>query len=251
MLIFNNELHYKRLIENGFEKYPNKRDLVILCQEWLKEGYSKKELKSKMESFCQQWNSQFNYAKTEGLLLKVLMAVDKLENEPPKFVFNTNIVVFESEINKIKELKDKNLQKIAFIMVCLAKWKNSNFIYLNYDSTIKLKDIFDYAGIKATGKKQLELLHKLNLNNFVDCQLRPLGKFIIDCITNDGDVALSFKINEEMIQNWIDLVCPHCERCGKGFEKNSNKQKYCKECAKIVKNEQTLQIMREKRKNKC
>lgn len=225
---------------NGFEKYPNKRDLIILCQQWLKDGFEKNELKEKMLEFCCEWNSQFNYAKNENLLLGVLKKIENLENETPVFRFSTNIVFFKGEIDKIKELNNKNLQKIAFVMVALAKWRNANFIYLNSESTIKLKDVFKYAEIKATGIQQERALHELNSCGFTDVQLKPILKYIMPAILFDGEIALSFEIDDNMIKHWVKIAYPHCERCGCEIIKQSNKQKYCKECAKIVLKEQKL-----------
>ncbi|MCK9576898.1 MAG: hypothetical protein M0R51_13425 [Clostridia bacterium] len=240
MLIFNNKTQYDNLMANGFEKYPNKRDLIILCQQWIGNGTPKKDLKDNMADFCYKWNSQFNSAKSESLFLNVLKTLDNVEKSPPQFQFATNIVVFQSEVDRILELKDKNLQKIAFIIICLAKWRNANFIYLNSESTIKLKDIFNFAGIKSTGKEQNLMLYKLNSCGFTNVQLKPLLKYIIPSIITEGDIALNFEIDENMIKHWIKLAYPHCERCGCEIIKQSNKQKYCKECAKIVLKEQKL-----------
>jgi len=240
MLIFNEKTQYYNLIENGFEKYPNKRDLIILCNQWLKNGIEKDNLKKRMVEFCCECNSQFNYAKNEKLLLDVLKNIENIGNEISAFEFSTNIVFFKSEIDKIKELKSKNLQKIAFIMICLAKWRNANFIYLNSESTIKLKDIFKFAGIKATGIEQERTLYELNSCGFTDVQLKPILKYIIPAILFEGEIILNFEIDENMISHWIKFAYPHCERCGCEIIKQSNKQKYCKECAKLILKEQKL-----------
>lgn len=240
MLIFNEKTQYDNLIENGFEKYPNKRDLIILCKQWLKDGEDKINLKNQMVDFCIKWNSQFNYVKNENLLLGVIKKIENIENETNVFQFSTNIVLFDEEIERIKKLENKKLQKIAFVMICLAKWRNANFIYLNSESTIKLKDVFKYAGIKATGIEQELTLNELNSCGFTDIQLRPILKYIIPSIIFEGEIALSFEINENMISNWIKIAYPHCKRCGCEIIKRSNKQKYCKECAKIVLKEQKL-----------
>lgn len=237
MLIFNKQKHYEKLMSEGFEKYPNKRDLLILCDIWMQKGISLSSLKDNIIDFCLKWNSEFNYAKNENLILSVIKEISKDKSEK-SFEFNTTIVFYESEINKIKEIKDKNLQKILFIMISLAKWRNANYIYLNSGSSIKLKDIFNLARLKFTGKQQKMALYQLNSAGYTDVQLKPLLKLFIPCIEQEGNEKLSFIISDDMIDEWLDITLPHCERCGKPFEKKSNKQKYCKECAKIVKNEQ-------------
>ena len=238
MLIFNEDTHYNHLMEYGFEKYPNKRDLVILCEHWLASGLAFEDLKDNIIDFCSKWNNQFNEAKNENLILSVIKQVKKNQENGKPFEYNKNIVFYRQELDTVLDIKDKNMQKVLFVIISLSKWRNANYIYLNSASSIKLKDIFTFAGIKATKKEQMMLFHELNENGYTDVQLKPLLKLLIPCIVNNGKFALSFTITENMVNELLNLILPHCERCGKPFEKQSNKQKYCKECARIVKNEQ-------------
>lgn len=238
MLIFNEDAHYNHLMECGFEKYPNKRDLVILCEHWLANRLPLESLKDNIIDFCTKWNNQFNEAKNENLILSVIKQVKKNQENGKPFEYNKNIIFYKQELDTILCIKDRKMQKVLFIIISLAKWRNANYIYLNSASSIKLKDIFTLADVKATKKEQMMLLHELNENGFTDVQLKPLLKLLIPCIVNDGEIALSFVISENMIVELLNLILLHCERCGKPFEKQSNKQKYCKECARIVKNEQ-------------
>lgn len=242
MLIFDENKQYQNLIENGFEKYPNKRDLIILCNHWINEdGCEMSDLRNNIVKFCTKWNNQFNEAKSENLILKVLDAVEKQQNGLVPFVYNKEIIFTNNEAQTIIELKDKKLQKIAFVILCLAKWRNANYIYVNSESSIKLKDIFDFAQVKATGKEKATMLHILNEMGFIDVQLKPILKLFIPCIQNDiqdDSVLKKFTISDDMINEWLDIVCPHCERCGKFFEKTGNNNKFCAECSREVRREQ-------------
>lgn len=238
MLIFDKDKHYEKLMAHGFEKYPNKRDLIILCEHWLKIGVAFDSLKCSIVDFCSKWNSQFNEAKNENLILSIIEQVKKNANNSNAFECNKNIIFYKQELDVVLRIKNRDMQKVLFIIIALAKWRNANYIYLNSESSIKLKNIFTLANIKATKKEQMMLLHELNENGFTDVQLKPLLKLFIPCIINDGEISLSFVISENMIVELLNLILPHCERCGSPFEKQSNKQKYCKACARIVKNEQ-------------
>lgn len=244
MLVFDNKKHYDKLIAEGFEKYPNKRDLMVLCQEWFNQGIDTREkLLNEMIAFCKKWNCEFNSAKNENLLYDVLNSFEKSQKNPPSFEFNKNIIIYKNEINRLLSIEDKNYQKIGFIMICLAKWRNVNFVYLNSGSSISLKIIYELAGIKATSKEQKTALFYLNITGFLDVQLKPLLKCFIPCIEETGDIAMQFDIDDNMIYNWNYLVMPHCARCDNPFVKRCNKQKYCPECAKIIKNEQNKSYM--------
>ena len=231
MLIFNEYEQYNKLMNNGFEKYPNKRDLLILCKEWSRQGTDESQLIHDMIVFCKKWNSEFNSAKSEMLLMDTLKALKKQKENPPKFEFNKNIKIYKEEVDEIYNIKDKKLQKIAFVMVCLSKWRNANYIYLNSKSSISPKIICDLAGVKITAKQQKQYLHILNDIGFINVQLKPLLKCFIPCIKETPNIILNFEINDNMIFQWNNLVNPKCEMCGMPFDRITNNQKYCKSCA--------------------
>lgn len=247
MLVFDEKEHYSKLMQHGFEKYPNKRDLVILCREWAASGLEANVLKENLVDFCVKFNPQFNYAKMETVILKVVNQVMQELKKPPIFNFNKNIVLYTKEVNDILAINNKNLQKLAFILTCLAKWRNANYVYLNSLSSIKLREVFQFAKIKATAKEQYQYLHELNSIGFLDVQLKPLLKFFIKSIVNDGQKKLQFKISSNMIDNWLEITCPKCERCGAPFERITNNQKYCRLCAKKIKSERELDRIRRKK----
>ena len=246
MLVFDDNKQYCNLIKNGFARYPNKRDLRILCRKWLQDGVQHNKLEQKIVNFCQNFNSQFNYAQNQVLIMDILSEFKDTSDYSNPFALNSNIIIFESEINEIKLLKDTNLEKIFFTILCLAKWRKTNYIYLNSGSSIKLKDIFDLAGISCTKKEQQMYLHRLNSVGAIDTQLKPLLKIMVPCLAQEGNIALEFEICDDLINQWLDITYPHCERCSKAFERITNNQKFCKECAKQIKREKDLQRWHEK-----
>ena len=248
MLIFDNDKQFCNLMENGFEKYPNKRDLTILCEKWLADGTDFCKIMQKMTDFCKKFNSQFNYAKSENLFLRVLDDLKKKETEGAVFKFQKNIKIYRNEIEKISQLPTLKMQKVAFVMVSLAKWRNVNFLYFNSLNSLKLKDVFMLAGVKCTGKEQNLYLYELGKVGFCEMQMRPLLKCVYPCVVSEGEVVIEYAINDNLIENWENYALPHCARCGKPFERHSNSQKYCKNCAKIVKNEQNRAYLGQKGK---
>lgn len=248
MLIFDNDKHFCNLLENGFEKYPNRRDLVILCKGWLDNGAKFEELKKKMVDFCKKFNPQFNYAKSEALILRVLDTIREQETNGIPFVFQKNIKIYRSEMEKISQLPNFKMQKVAFVMISLAKWRNVNFLYFNSLNSLKLKDVFSLAGVKGTGKEQNLYLYELSKRGFCEVQMRPLLKCLYPCVVSDGEIGIEFEISEDLVRNWENYALPHCTECGNPFEKRSNSQKYCKNCAKKVKNEQNRGYLLQKGK---
>lgn len=236
MIIFNERQHFENLIENGFEKYPNKRDLTIIGKYWLNDGISIDEIKVKLVEFCKLHNEKFNYAKSENMILSV---VENLRTgNIPEIIKDKVVELNTNEINEIKKIKDLDTQVVAFVILCLAKWNKTDYIYLNTSSLIKVSDIFALSNLKLTKEKQYKLLHELNNINFIDIQIKPFLKCIVPVLTTDyenNDIELKVNVNEELYQSWLNYVLPNCLSCGKGFIKMANSQKYCKECALKIK----------------
>ena len=235
MIIFSEDEHYNNLMQNGFEKYPNKRDLIILCKRWLDTGYTIAELKGKIIEYCKMFYSEFSPVKSENLINSVITTLES--GELPNYFNSAEIILYSSEIERIKRIPDKDSQKIAFIILCLAKWNNSTCIYLNTKSLIKISDIFNLSQLKCTKKIQYNILKSLSDNQFIDIKMKPLLMCEIPILKNEssGD-SIKVVMNDNIIQVWYDLIYPHCCMCGKGFEKKSNSQKYCKKCAIQIKN---------------
>lgn len=245
MLIFDEKQHFENLGKNGFEKYPNKRDLTCLCSGWISQGAQIKDLKFLMSNFCKQWNIKFNYAKNENLLLSVVDSFKNNENNKIRAHINNRILIYNSEIEIIKQLSGKKNQKVAFAILCLAKWRNSNYIYLNDSSSIHLKDVFSLVGLKDTNKNMNLILHSLNEQGFLDVQLKPIMKCFIPCIVKEGEKFLDFEISEENVKkNLLEIIGCKCEYCGNLFERIKNNQKYCAECGKKMNIIKTLERRR-------
>lgn len=243
MIIFDESVQYDNLIKNGFEKYPNKRDLTILGKKWMLDGATFDEILDKMIVFCKQFNSQFCYAKNENLFLNVIKSLKDIQNGIKSYEFNKKIEFCGEEIEKIKGIPEKNIQKVLFVIACLAKWRKANFIYLNSGSSIKVSDIFNFAHIKSSKRERYKILYELNKRGYIDVALKPLLKVWVPVICEnieDKQPQISFTINDDMINEWLKLVNPLCERCHKPFEKKNNKQKYCKDCANVIHKEQKL-----------
>lgn len=231
MIIFNQHEQYENLIKNGFEKYPNFRDLMILAKEWkFVENMEPKDIKTRLIGFCNSKVDNFDEAKSQELIKNVIEKLKKTQNYtelPLKLVF------FKGELDQILQVVNKEWRKIIFIFCCLCKLKRSNGIYLNSSNTIKLSDIFDLCGIKKTKKAQEHTLFELNKAGYLDVSLKPLLKYTPFCLLEDGEVDFEVEPSPNLIlelQKRDNPTYLTCEKCGKSFLKTSNRAKYCKEC---------------------
>jgi hypothetical protein len=231
MLIFNEKDQYKNLLDNGFKKFINIRDLSILAREWYRQGYDKEHIKNKVIAFCKSKNKDFNEIKYQD---KIIKALENLDRD----IFPIKIIKFSlNELNNIKKIKDINAQKVLFVLYCLAKWRDKNWLYINCESKTEIKEIFLLANLNLNKKIKLDILNKLYKYNYINILLRPLLKCEINNFDNEiNEPILEFEINNDMIlyyDKWIGKKIITCMRCGKLTRVKSNRQKYCDNCSKI------------------
>lgn len=253
MIVFSQCEQYQNLIKNGFEKWPNARDLMIIAKEWYfmqKKGYS--EISRDLWSFCAEKSPLVDEKITKNLIKKCVEKLKKCQNYtelPEKIVF------FEEECEKISQIKNKEWQKIIFILCCLSKLKRDDGLYLNSSNTIKISDIFELANIKIPIKNQEIYFHNLKNENLLKVDLKPLLKIHPFCLLKEGKEKISLCPSEKMLEylyTFNGTPTFQCCLCGETALKTNNRAKYCKSCAEKVhqqkKNESTRR-MRTLRKN--
>lgn len=242
MIILNYEEHYENLIKNGFAKFTNHRDMLILAYEWKKQGFKKGCIKDMLIDFCEKWDKNFCEAKIESKINLILAEIDKPQRKIP-----TEVCFSRSEIDFIISIANYELQKVLFVIMTIAKLRKTNYIYINSSSNIKLKDIFELAQVNISTKKQELVFHELIQRKAIELNFSL--KCEILCLEQNGSVAVAFAPRVGFIQN-CDIVLGKvivCQRCGVLVAKTNNKIKYCSECKRVIQREQQSEFMRKKR----
>lgn len=247
MAIINIVEHYNELLKNGFKKGVNSRDMNIIARELYQNGKSKDEIREYIIKFCRKWNKQFNYAKWES---KINTVINNLDIPYENKIANT-ICFTLNELEQIEDLPTFDLQKIMFIMLCLAKIYRTDYIYLNSKSKVTLREIYELAKVnKPLGQQDL-VLYEFVQQGAINIKLKPLLKCYLLFLDTDKEKRkrIEFKPNSEMIleyYRYLGTKVVQCEMCGKSIIKTNNKVKYCKECARKAKSQKTVKA----RKNK-
>lgn len=165
-----------------------------------------------------------------------------------------NIPVTEHELSRIRLLKGRPLQRLAFTLLCLARYRllilKSNNGWIQYP----YKDIFRLANITATIQEQCSMikelisLHYLRMNNIVDNL--SLQILYLDTL---GASPVRLKITEFSNLGYeYMLYCgePYirCQRCNCLSKKTSYNNLYCKNCRPDIEKERSRLSMQKKRK---
>lgn len=177
---------------------------------------------------------------------KAFKAVRGLMYEPAK-----EITIYKEELDVIQGQLDYDLQKLMFILLCLCKFennKNKNYLYFKTNGNISLTKILQCAKVKAINrKKKIKNFVPLSMQGYIDT---INGELQILYYRDNGTPIMKFVPYNDMIYEYRSYIgdrVVRCAECGKWIYKRGNKTKYCSSCAKVVKNRQTAEIVKERR----
>lgn len=239
-MILNYKEQYEKLIANGFDKYPNRRDLSILAHKWKQEGNDIETINKKLVDFCKKF-SNVSISVCETYIKEVIEKLDTyLRTLKEKIEFT------QKELEVIKAYKNSDIEKVLFILMCY--YKINNKFYLCANSNISIKEIFEIAKVKATKEKQLSILHELYTNGEMHITLKPLLSVSVIQYPQSEKV-LEVPVGYDMVSYYLLFTKEYirCKNCGCIIKKTSNNIKYCNKCRKTIKHNQQIDSMRKKR----
>ena len=148
------------------------------------------------------------------------------------------VVITQSEMQKINSLNDIRKEKIAFVLLAVAKYYNNVSPDNNNRLYISTSDLFKLARVSIPCKERASYLHFayeegiLTEHMFVGTNLK-----IVAFASNDEDVAMTLGEDDykELAYTYLNYKnggYKRCKHCGRLFKmhKNSPARLYCKEC---------------------
>lgn len=252
MLIFNEQTHFERLTQNGFpDKRINRRDMSILAKGWARMGCDAESIVSQLQEFCRVWCKNINPAKYAAMIEDT--AREAVENS--SVVREPTLISFSrQEMQSVVEVENSDAQRLYFILACIKKFYQRDFIYLNAQSSIQLSELCKLAKVKTAKKNQDYLLFELVQSGHLELSEEHILKFELPKVSLDtaDDAVLTFEATDTMIEffeRWYKANYTHCARCKKLIRKGGNKTKYCPECAKKAAAEQRAEYAKRVRQN--
>lgn len=231
MIILNYEEWYNGILKNGFGKFPNQRDMQIVCSIEKENGKSEDEIVSMLSDMCKK-NVELSSFR---MILKKIMKVSR-ETKKDLRELKKEIVFTKNEINCIKSLEIYEEQKFLYILMAICKTYSTDSLFLNSTSPVKLKEVLSLAHINLSVRKGEDMLHTLFGRGFIS--VLPNLKYTIRCFDYEtDDIAFSVVPSSKMIESFEVYLGKGiwCKSCGCYVKKRSNNTKYCSECAKKAK----------------
>ena len=149
------------------------------------------------------------------------------------------VVITKSEIDKIYSLNDIRKEKIAFVLLAVAKYYNNVSRDNNNRLYMSTSELFKLARVAIPCKERASYLHFaysdgiLTEHMFVGTNLK-----LVSFVSDDTDVVMTLGEDDykELAYTYLNYKSggyKRCKKCGRLFKmhKNAPGRLYCKECA--------------------
>lgn len=202
--------------------------LTRVAKYYLDSDYSKKDAKRATEQFLLQCEPTASLPKWENTLefaINRALKYDAIQIE--------GISITAPEMEKIDALEGKQIKRLAFTLLCLAKYWNA--VNPNCDSWVNNKDgdIMRMANVKTSIKRQSLMYHTLNELGMIQFSRRVDNTNVRVCFVEDGDTVLTVTDFRNLGYQYLKYHGEpyfECQNCGLTIKLNSNSQKYCRPC---------------------
>ena len=236
---------------NGEMESKPMTTLRILTKYYFGNGDSKEVIEDKLNKYMKVNYKSYSPSKWKDLINQLVKSVEKYKTYKMIDVDEVNIT--ENEWFSITSLNNKQLEKLAFILLVyckINKIKNPTF-----DNKINntFSDIFRECGFRTTNETKL-LLNSLYKLNYISIGMSCNSTSIRINYIEENEDNIKFTIDEfsrvityyEEYKNGKAYV--RCQECNKRVEQKSKKPvKYCKECAKKIKVKQNKEYRNDKK----
>ena len=213
------------------------------------EGFKRKEVRGKLEDFVLQCDP-------DAVLVKWADIIERAVKQAGKYpiIDIDEINVTESEMEKIASVNGKQTRRLAFTLLCIAKYWNAVRETNNDWVNTPDKELMNMANIKTSIRRQGQMLHEMKDAGYIRFSNRVDSLNIqVKFVDNDSPVALRITDFRKLGNQYL-LYCgePYfqCKECGITIKRNSNVHKYCPECAAEMYIKKTVaSVMRKKGNN--
>lgn len=211
-------------------------DTIVRVAKYYKaEGYRKSDVRRKVEDFMIRCQPHLSLVKWEN---SITSAVNAAEKYPP--ICLSGVVITDAEMRKIEALDGILQQRLMFTLVCLAKYGNavnkSNGNWVNFEQ----KDIFQLANVTLTRSRQALMINELWQAGYVGYSCLVDNTNLSVKILEDGDEAMFIDDFRNLGNQYMRYHGGNyfaCECCGLVLKvtRPDAHQRYCKECAGVIK----------------
>lgn len=222
MQIILNELEYAEqcLKSNNIDQNPYFTISLLAKYYYHHMGYRKKRIVELLTEFMKTRSTVYSASKSYWD-----EKIDKIASNAGKYplVEIDGVWITKAELDKIAELKNKMVERLAFTILCLAKFLNTKNANNNNLVSLPLKDIFALARTSGSMVDKLMRMSVLYNNGFVEISSNNDGISLRITYTNESSDRVLF------ISDFRELGYEYMKYLGENFIR-------CRECGLLVRN---------------
>lgn len=216
--------------------------------------YSKREVRRMLDTFLVQCDPSASLPNWSDALDKIAKGVDKYP-----IIRMDGIDVSVKEMERIEKLEGKQLRRLAFTLLCAAKYwdavSDKNDHWVNTPD----REIMQMANISTSIKRQSMMFAELKEAGIVRFSRKIDNLNVRVVFMEDGDTALHIQDFRNLGYQYLKYYgAPYfeCENCGLTVKiqepARGRRQKYCPSCAVEVKTRQNVNaVMRHRNALRC
>ena len=206
-------------------------NVYLLSRYYYTQGMRQKEVLEKIEDYLRQ----FPFL----VLPKWQRTVDKIvAKAKDKGLIEIEYVgITEKELAEIAKLRKESLKKLAFTLLCIAKYFNTIRPENNSWVNTPDKDVFRMSDIRTLDcKRQQQLIRELYLLGLIGYS-KVVDNVNLQVLFVDAETEPVLHIYQfdDLGYQYLEYVgdpsIVHCKCCGKLIKKTSCRKDYCDECA--------------------
>ena len=227
---------------NGIIDKKPMTTLRILTKYYLGKGYTNEDVEIKIDKYMKEYYNGYKPSKWKEIIRQLIKSVSNYSSYSMCDI--DQISVSENEWNSIISLNNKQLEKLAFVLLIYCKINKMKNSECENKINQKISDILTEAGLQRTEENKA-LLNKLYKINYISIGLSCNSTSIkLNYIEDNGNIKI-------VVDNFTNVITYYdeyknnkkyttCECCRKRIVQNSKRPiKYCPKCAKKMNIEMT------------
>lgn len=211
--------------------------------------YSKKDVRKLLDTFLTQCDPSVSLVHWSDTLDRVAKSVDKFP-----IIRLDGICITQKELEKIETLGGKQAKRLAFTLLCVAKYWDAVSDFNNHWVNSSDKEIMQMANINTSVKRQSMMFGELRDAGFIRFSKKIDNLNVQVMFMEDGETAM-------FIQDFRNIGYQYLKHCGEPYFDCVNcgitvkiqepfkgrRQKYCPSCAVELHTKQKVESVMRRR----
>lgn len=206
---------------------------------YIDQGYNGKALRRKLEDFLLICDPYVSIPKWSDALDRIIKAAKKY---PPVCI--DKIDVTQKELDRINAVDGVQVKRLAFALLCLAKYWNASRGCANGWVNTKESEIMKIANVSATAKRRAAMFRKLKDEGMIEFSNKIDNTNVRVLFIDEGKAVLHIYDFRNLGYQYLMYHGGNfiqCECCGITTKILSNRQRYCPSCAMAIKLRQNVE----------